>query len=228
MRSEPGIVASGRTEPYSERRILDPVERISEVLFGLIMALTFTGTLSVVNADKTEIKTMLVGAIGCNIAWGLVDAVMYLVTTMILRGRSLTLLKHVRETSDSEKANEYIKEHLPPVIADVLGVESIDNIRQKLNAMPELPSKKLRAYDFKAALGIFILVVLSTLPPVIPFLFVRDAAMALRISNLVAIIMMFISGWMLARFAGNNKLLTGIVVALLGIGLVLLTILLGG
>ena len=31
-------------------RLLDPVARMSEILFGLIMALTFTGTLDVATA----------------------------------------------------------------------------------------------------------------------------------------------------------------------------------
>ena len=51
-------------------RILDPMDRISEVLFGLIMALTFTCTLGVAAA---EVRTMLIGALGCNLAWGIID-----------------------------------------------------------------------------------------------------------------------------------------------------------
>ena len=70
-------------------RILDPVSRISEVLFGLIMALTFTRTIDVASGGTEETRTLLVGAIGCNIAWGIVDAVMYLLNVMVERGREL-------------------------------------------------------------------------------------------------------------------------------------------
>jgi hypothetical protein len=49
-------------------RILEPMDRISEVLFGLIMALTFTLTLGVVTADRIQVGTMLFGALGCNLA----------------------------------------------------------------------------------------------------------------------------------------------------------------
>jgi hypothetical protein len=56
-------------------RVLEPGERISEVLFGLIMVLTFTGSLSVAEAGREDIRTMLVGALGCNLAWGIIDAV---------------------------------------------------------------------------------------------------------------------------------------------------------
>ena len=58
----------------SARRVLEPNERIAEVLFGLIMVLTFTGSLSVAEADRAEVRTMLIGALGCNLAWGIIDA----------------------------------------------------------------------------------------------------------------------------------------------------------
>jgi VIT1/CCC1 family predicted Fe2+/Mn2+ transporter len=75
--------------PADRDRVLDPVSRISEVLFGLIMALTFTRTIDVASGGGEEVRTLLVGAIGCNIAWGIVDAVMYLLNVMVERGREL-------------------------------------------------------------------------------------------------------------------------------------------
>jgi|SRR5689334_4645777 hypothetical protein len=59
-------------------RVLEPVERLSEILFGLIMALTITGAVSVATADHIQIRTMLFAALGCNLAWGIIDGGMYL------------------------------------------------------------------------------------------------------------------------------------------------------
>ena len=53
-----------RTKSASARRVLDPVERLSEILFGLIMVLTFTGSLSVAEAGRDDVRAMLIGAIG--------------------------------------------------------------------------------------------------------------------------------------------------------------------
>lgn len=61
---------SPATTPSPGKRVLDPMERLSEVLFGLIMVLTFTGSLGAATAGREEIRTMLIGAIGCNLAWG--------------------------------------------------------------------------------------------------------------------------------------------------------------
>ena len=75
-------------EPAREP-VLSPVDRISELLFGLLMALSFTGAVSVTEAGREEIRVMFVAALGCNLAWGLVDAVMYLVRTVAERGKRL-------------------------------------------------------------------------------------------------------------------------------------------
>ena len=73
----------------SSRLVLDPNERIAEVLFGLIMVLTFTGSLSVAEADRAEVRTMLIGALGCNLAWGVIDAVLYLMGSLSEKGTGL-------------------------------------------------------------------------------------------------------------------------------------------
>ena len=64
-----GPLAAPQGSPVN-RRMLDPAERTSEVLFGLIMVLTFTGSLSIAEAGREDIRAMLIGAPGCNIAWG--------------------------------------------------------------------------------------------------------------------------------------------------------------
>ena len=61
---------SAPNTPRATKRVLEPIERISEVLFGLIMVLGFTGSLSAAQAGRSDVRTMLFGAIGCNLAWG--------------------------------------------------------------------------------------------------------------------------------------------------------------
>src|SRR5580765_4775330 len=57
-------------------RILDPFDRVSEVIFGVLMAMTFIGTLNIATAGGQEVRTVMVAALGCNVAWGLTDGVM--------------------------------------------------------------------------------------------------------------------------------------------------------
>src|SRR5580765_7631913 len=88
----------------STKRVLEPVERISEVLFGLIMVLTFTGSLSVAEAERAEVRTMLIGALGCNLAWGIIDAVLYLMGSLAEKGRNLMAFRAVRKAADPQEA----------------------------------------------------------------------------------------------------------------------------
>ena len=64
-------------------RVLDPMERISETLFGLIMVLTFICSLGIATAGNIKIQTMLIGALGCNLAWGIVDGGLYLLARIM-------------------------------------------------------------------------------------------------------------------------------------------------
>ena len=63
----------------SGKRVLDPIERLSEILFGLIMTLTFTlgAGLTIQEEGREGARQLLIATIGCNIAWGVIDGVFY-------------------------------------------------------------------------------------------------------------------------------------------------------
>ena len=210
------------------RPVLEPTDRISEIVFGLIMATTFTGTLSA-TAGREDIRTMLIGAIGCNLAWGLVDAVMYIVTTLTERGRNLRLLQQVRATTQSAVAQRLIGETLPEALAHRLQPVEIDRLWARLQSLPEPPRHpRLGGRDFAAAMAVFLLVVASTFPVVVPFMVFDQVVAATRTSNAIAVLMLFLAGHALGRHAGCLPWRTGMAMAAIGVVLVVLTIALGG
>ena len=162
-------------------RLLEPVERISEALFGLIMVLTFTCSISVGEAARDDVRTMLVGAFGCNLVWGVIDATLYLMACL------------------AERAKQ---------------------------SAPERP--RLTGKDWLAALGIFFWVFVVTIPVAIPFVVVHDVRLALRISNGIAVALLFVAGYAFGRSSGLRPGWTGVVMVLLGGALVAATIALGG
>src|SRR5215213_6651262 len=111
------------------RRVLEPYERVSEVLFGLIMVLTFTGSLSVAEAGREDVRTMLVGALGCNLAWGVIDAVLYLMGSLAEKGRDLVTLRAVRVAADARHGQRLIAGALPPVVASILEPAELEAMR---------------------------------------------------------------------------------------------------
>ena len=217
------------TARSGSRRLLDPVDRVSEILFGLIMALTFTCTLSVAEAGPVEVRTMLVGALGCNLAWGLVDATIFLLMNLIERARGAKLIRAVREARASAQADRIIVEALQPVVAAAQDAPALERLRKHLVDMP-LDGLRTgpRREDWLAALGVFLLVVLSTFPVAIPFLLIEAPGTALRVSNAVAIAMLYACGAILGGYAGRPRWRVGMLMAVLGSALVAITIALGG
>jgi hypothetical protein len=118
-------------------RILEPGERISEILFGLIMALTVTGATSVVTADRFQIRTMLIAALGCNVAWGIIDAGMYLMARLIERGGNTLLLREIREAPDNQTAHRVIADALPPLLAAIFQPAQLELIREGFRHVPD-------------------------------------------------------------------------------------------
>ncbi len=213
----------------SSRRVLEPSDRIAEILFGLIMVLTFTGSLSVAEADRAEVRTMLVGALGCNIVWGIIDGVLYLMGCLAEKGRSLMILRSVRNAADPQHAQRLIADALPSVVASVLQPAELEAMWQRLKQLPGPPDRaRLRKEDWLGAIGVFFLVFLSTFPVTLPFIFIHSAGPALRASNTIAILMLFLTGYAYGKCVDRRPWLTGISMVLLGCVLVGLTIALGG
>ena len=163
--SEQELVAETTREP-----VLNPVDRVSELLFGLFMALTFVGAVSVSDGGQGQIRSMFIAALGCNLAWGLVDAVMYLVRTITDRGRTLTLIRAVRSAPDPETGRRLIESTLARVGRNLVTATETEAVRGRILALSSLPARpKLNGDDFLAALAIFLIVVASTFPVVLPF-----------------------------------------------------------
>jgi hypothetical protein len=213
----------------SSKRVLEPYDRVSEVLFGLIMVLTFTGSLSIAEAGREDIRTMLIGALGCNLAWGIIDGVLYLMGCLAEKGEGLLTLRAVRKATDPQKAQRLIANALPPVVSSILKPEELETMRQRLKDGPEPPERaRLEKDEWLGALGVFLLVFLSTFPVVIPFLVMKNAWLALRISNAIAIAMLFLTGCTFGRITGRLPWLMGLSMVILGTILVGLTMALGG
>ena len=209
-------------------RGLEPSDRIAEVLFGLIMVLTFTGSLSVAEAGREDIRAMLIGALGCNIAWGIIDGVLYLMGALGDRGSNLRVYRAVRGARDSARARQLISDALPAEIAAVLDPTDFDRMHQRLKQLPEPARPRLSASDWRGALGVFLLVFISTFPVAIPFIVMHDATRAIRASNAIAVAMMFIAGVAYGRAVGWSPWAVGLFMVALGSVLVAMTIALGG
>ena len=212
-----------------ESAVLNPVDRIAEVLFGLIMVLSFTGAISASTDAREDVRELLWAALGCNVAWGLVDAIMYLMNVAIERGHGITMIKKMHQAKSEEASGEILKGEMQPLVANLLTKQELMDLSNRVKQLPE-PSKKhlITGTDLLAGLQIFMLVFLCTFPVAIPFGLFDDLSIAMRVSNGVALALLFIGGYILAGYAGFKKGVTAVVYMLIGVLLVALTMALGG
>jgi hypothetical protein len=211
------------------RRLLDPMDRVSEILFGLIMVLTFTGSLSAAQAGRGEVREMLVGALGCNLAWGIIDGVMYLMACLADRGRNRHGLRAVRDAATAEDAHRAITDSMPDAMAEVLQEPELEEMRQRLIRLPDASMQvRLTRDDWLGALGVCLLVFFSVFPVVVPFIFLHDTMLALRMSDGIALAMLFGTGFAFGRCTGHRPWAMGLSMAVLGSALVGITMALGG
>lgn len=210
------------------QRILDLDQRRAEILFGLIMVLTFTGSLGVAEAGREDVRVMLIGALGCNLAWGIIDGVFYLMSSLAEKGGGLLKLQAVRRAEDPRQAQQLIADAMPPVIASIVEPAELESLRQRLRQLPEPARAGLDRKDWLGALAVMLLVFLSTFPVTLPFMFMQEATPALRVSNAIAIALLFIVGWFYGRGIGRSPWVFGVSMVLLGAALTAMAIALGG
>ncbi|MGF6758856.1 hypothetical protein [Paraburkholderia sp. GAS334] len=209
--------------------VLDTIDRVSEFCFGLFMALTFVGAVSAATAGEDAGRKMLYTALGCNLAWGLADAVMFLVRTLTNRGRRLTLALTVKNEPDAAAGVSALRDALPKLMKSLVVDTELELIRARIVAMTTLPNRpRLVLDDFIGAMGIFVIVVCSTFPVALPFVLFKDTSTALIVSRVLTLAMLFCAGIALGRHAGFGGWIAGFAMVALGVALTMVIIALGG
>ena len=213
-------------------RYLDPASRLGEILFGLIMVLTVTLTAGLtVDEGRAGVRQLLFAAIGCNIAWGIIDAVMYIMNCVTMRTGKIRLVEAVQHAPDARAALDIIQNEIEPELQSLLDPEEREAFsRSILNhvAKARIARPGVTKDDLYGALACFWLVFVSCLPAAIPFLIFSQPHLALRVSNFLLIALLFLVGQKWAQYAGTNRLVTGSAMVAIGLVLVGVAILLGG
>ncbi|APR34837.1 VIT1/CCC1 transporter family protein [Paraburkholderia sp. SOS3] len=223
------IMPAGHAESAQREPVLKPVDRVCELCFGLFMALTFVGAVKATGAGQDAGYKMFFAALGCNLAWGLADAVMYLVRTLVDRGQRLKIALTAQRERDPVVAIRALRNALPETLKSFAEDADLERIRARLAAMPTLPPRATFVrQDFVGALGIFLLVVLGTFPVALPFLIVKDLGTALIASRVLTLLILFAAGFALGRYTDAGAMKAGFAMTALGILLTMAIIALGG
>jgi hypothetical protein len=214
-------------------RYLDPATSMGEVLFGLIMTLTFTlgAGLTVHEEGREGARQLLIATIGCNIAWGVIDGVFHVLGQLFERGRRRRVAELVRRVADDGEATELVARELDDIIVRVMSQKERQGLYARIVQYVregDLPGNRVTRQDLAGAVASFALVFFSSLPAALPFLFIDDPRLALRVSNAILLGLLFWVGVSFARYTTSRPVLTGLAFLLLGAALVVMAIALGG
>jgi len=214
----------------SPLRYLKPSDSLSEIVAGLIIVLSFTLAASVLNGGGQDgARAALLGAIGCNAAWGIIDAVFYIMTSAFDRNRRLRLARAIASTPDEAAALTAIRGELDPYLASVTRPEDRERLYRgvrKLLAHGRLSRRTgLVLDDFMGAIEVFCIALVAA---VLPLLLIDHPWLALRISNLLVVGLLFVTGYHWAKYVDASRWIAGLGLMGLGLALVAIAILLGG
>ncbi len=190
------------------RSLLSPSDRHSEILFGLIMVLTITGTVGLETGSR---KAVLSAGIGACIAWGIVDGIIYVYGNLLERGR-IALAAQEASTCREEGCDlRKIKEELEDTIVDTLSErekhEVAMHIKERLK--PVENHTHATKEDIQGGIAAGMLVFLSGIPVLLPFLFL-DGIWAMRLSSIIGFILLFAIGYRWGGYIGRSRFWTGI------------------
>ncbi len=212
---------------------LDPGSHMGEALFGLIMTLTFTlGADLVIQEEGREgTRQMMIGILGCNLAWGIIDAVLYVLGCAFERGRVQRIGYEVRKARNPDQARRLVAGELDELLAPLTDPQQRDElysaIVQRVKTEPTLPVPLTRE-DLLGGLESGLLVFSCSIPAVLPFLVFDQPQIALRVSNTILLALLYYLGYRHARHTLAKPWIAGFVFLLAGLLLVVLTIWLGG
>ena len=196
------------------------------------MVMTFTiGARLLGGEEPTDGRDLLIAAIGCNLAWGIIDGFLYVLGRVFERRRLASLIQAVRQERDDTTAVAAIRGELDGDLASLAGSQERDrfygSIAAAARARPAGPVK-ITAGDLRGAALVLCLVLATAVPAALPFLLIQDGYVALRVSNVLLVGLLFVVVFLWGRHVGSKPLVAGLLIMSIGLALVLIAIPLGG
>ena len=217
--------------------LLDPIDTLAEIIFSVLILLTFTLAFRIFMLDGRPITAdyindLIWAALGATVAWGIIDGIMYALIEVLGRSERHRLLWHIQAANTPQEAIEAIGGEFDFILEPITGESQRQTLYQDI--LDHLRDSRPRAVglkreDLTGGLASVLIAVLAVAPSFLPlFIFRNDYALAIRLSNLVSFVVLFAAGYEWGRYTGMNRWRTGLLVTAVGALLVAVAIPLGG
>lgn len=237
-------VTTRRRQPQTVRegffgKLLDPIDRLAEAIYSILILLTFTLAYRVATVNEPAaqipreyVNDLLLAAVSAILAWGLIDGVMHILLELFQRGERHRMLRQIQTAPDEQAAIAIIADELDYVLEPISGAEERATLYH--NVFAELRDSAPRPIgfkreDFAGALGCVVVALGAVIPSLIPFVLLgHDPNLAIRLSNLVSFVVLFLAGYRWGIYTGASPWRTGTLLAAVGVLMVAIAIPLGG
>jgi VIT1/CCC1 family predicted Fe2+/Mn2+ transporter len=217
--------------------LLDPIDTLSEVIFSVLILLTFTLAFRIFMMDGRPVTADYVNdlvwaALGATVAWGIIDGILYALFEVLGRTERHRLLWHIQAAHTPDEAVTAIADEFDYMLEPITSEEQRRTLYQDI--LDHLHDSQPRAVglkreDLTGGLASVLIAVLAVAPSFLPlFIFRHDYALAIRLSNVVSFIVLFLAGYEWGRYTAMSSWRTGLLVMAVGALLVAVAIPLGG
>jgi len=242
MSAKSPLRARRRTSPESGflGGLIDPIDRLSETIFSILILLTFTLAFRILRlsdnsgqvSSAENVNELLIGALGAVLAWGVIDGVMYALIAFFERGERHRMLWKIQTAESDQEAIEVIANDLDYILEPITGDEERQVLYRGVFEHLRYSQPRrigLKREDFTGALGHVLVAIMAVLPSLIPlFLLRNNDELAIRASNYVSFLVLFIVGYRWGKYTGANPWMTGLLLMTVAVVMVLIAIPLGG
>jgi len=219
---------------------LDPIDALFTIFYSVLFALLFTlsyGILIYRGAISSSFaqgygQELFVTILGAVTAWGIIEGVLYAVSEVLARRERYRLLYSVQSSDSEEEATTAVADELDfilePITSDEQRQDIYRHIRDYLREA-EPRAIGLKREDVIGAVAMVLLYVVAVLPSLLPLLMLpNDTAMAIRVSNVVSFVVIFVAGYVWGIHTDTNPWKTGLLLSSVCLAMVLVGVWLGG
>lgn len=221
-------------------RLLDPIDRLAETIYSVLILLTFTLAFRIIRlgpnpgavVSEEYINELLIAAFGAIVAWGIIDGIMYILLEVFQRGERHRMLRQIQAATSEEDGVIIVANELDYILEPITDEHErralYRNVFAQLRRGQAQPIRVTRN-DFAGALGSLLVAIFAVLPSLAPFVLLRhDYALAIRVSNIVSFAVLFYTGYQWGRYTGASPWRTGLMLFAVGVLMVAVAIPLGG
>lgn len=191
---------------------------LAEAFYGIWMVVVVTGSIRAVEQpNEATVRVMLVAALGVNIGWGVIDGITLLWANLVDRTKERELVNALR----AKKGDAGLRKKVGRALGGTVAGSLSDGERERVVDMLEAgePREVARARpdreDYESALATALIDFVLIFPVTLPYiLFMQDLTLAIRSSQVIALLLFAGLGYLYARNAKWNRLVTPVVFAL--------------